>query len=119
MFAVTVAERLLAKKSVPLSPVSVHTICISRSTSHITDPFSGGSSHDDDHDRSSQIIDCSLISRKCNNSVFIEHVPEELCDFLDIFIRSQNCGKVTAFVPDKRNNGILVTFKEAKGLLIF
>jgi len=120
MFAVTVAERWLAKKYVPLSPASGHTLCITRSPSRIAYSCNGGSSDDDepeDHDRSSQSIDWSLRGQEPSYSVFIENVPEEMCQFLEIIIETH--GTVKEFKPDERNNGILVTFEEAEGLSMF
>jgi len=49
--------------------------------------------------------------------VFIENVPEEMCEFLEVVIENSNSGggPVELFEPDQTHGGVLVRFVDEQG----
>jgi len=50
-------------------------------------------------------------------SVFIENVPPDMCEFLEVVIESKNSGggPVEVFEPDPARGGVLVRFVDQQG----
>ena len=53
-----------------------------------------------------------------NCSVFIENVPKDMADFLEIAIESKTDGTMTGFDVDEQLGGVLVTFLEPEGIRV-
>jgi len=52
-------------------------------------------------------------------SVFIENVPDDMCDFLEVVIENRNSGGglVELYEPDPVRSGVLVRFVDQQGWL--
>ena len=52
--------------------------------------------------------------------VFVENVPEEMCEFLEVVIENSKSGggPVELFEPDPRRGGVLVRFVDEQGLYV-
>jgi hypothetical protein len=95
-------------RHLPTLLVSDHTLRISREAPTI--PSQAGGSADDRNSDEDTDGD-----KKKNYSVFIQNVPEDMHDLLELAIESQSRGTLKNFERDDRLNGVLATFEEAEG----
>jgi len=112
---VTVAERLLANETVKIAG---HELSVKRER-----PAQTTAADDTDMNDCSSEAYCSPAAQSSETDdllarcVFIEDVPEEMCDFLEVVIENANSGggPVELFEPDPVRGGVLVRFVDQQG----
>ena len=108
----TVARRFLTKETLKIAGCELSVTKERRSET--------GSAENDREDSSSEIYRDSITDDVLDRCVFIENVPEDMCDFLEVVIenRSKGGGAVEMFEPDPARGGVLVRFVDQQGALL-
>jgi len=117
---VTVAERLLANQMVKIAG---HELLVTKEKppqTNTADDFANDSMEDSSGEAYSTVVrlessetDDEVLAR----TVFIENVPVDMCEFLEVVIEntSSGGGPVEMFEPDQARGGVLVRFVDQQG----